>query len=313
MKDSRGNIIYIGKSKCLNKRVKSYFQFNPKSNKIKTMIFNIHDIDFVVTDTHLEAQLLECELIKKLKPIYNTQFKNDKKYVYLKVENYNKSNALSVTLDRENEHSFGPYRSRNLLLKFVDLLKNLYPLKRYGDLYNFNYSPLLINMKKEDFEENRQCLLQILSQTKYMNNFMLIIKEKMKEASSSLQFERASYYKDILMALEYLYNLNKNNILKDRKILVGDKIDDGYKLFYISDGNLVFKRKFYNLTAKNVNKFLSEVKSLKNNIDCPKSEKNNLDFKLIINNELRTNPLISTLFINESCNLKLFVNNLQKI
>ena len=71
MIDAKGNVIYIGKSKMLNKRVKTYFANNPNWDKINRMVRLIDDIDFIVTDTHLEARILECSLIKELKPIFN--------------------------------------------------------------------------------------------------------------------------------------------------------------------------------------------------------------------------------------------------
>ena len=80
MKDLNGNIIYIGKSKVLHSGVKSYFYNEHRHNKIKRMVLHIQDVDVIITDTHLEAQMLECALIKKFKPIYNKQFKNDKNY-----------------------------------------------------------------------------------------------------------------------------------------------------------------------------------------------------------------------------------------
>ena len=70
MIDAKGNVIYIGKSKMLNKRVKTYFANNPNWDKINRMVRLIDDIDFIVTDTHLEARILECSLIKELKPIF---------------------------------------------------------------------------------------------------------------------------------------------------------------------------------------------------------------------------------------------------
>ena len=94
MLDSRGNIIYIGKSKCLQNRVKSYFVASPKWEKVNRMVTMIKDIEYVVTDTHLEARLLECTLIKEHKPRFNAQMKNDQRYFFIKVENYNRYNPL---------------------------------------------------------------------------------------------------------------------------------------------------------------------------------------------------------------------------
>src|SRR5690554_855055 len=96
MLDSRGNIIYVGKSMCLRKRVSSYFTGNHRWKKVEKLVFFTADIDYIVTDTHLEARLLECEMIKKLKPVFNSQMKNDNGYVYLKVESDSRYKVLSV-------------------------------------------------------------------------------------------------------------------------------------------------------------------------------------------------------------------------
>ncbi|MCF6460194.1 UvrB/UvrC motif-containing protein [Clostridium sp. Cult3] len=310
MIDSQGNIIYIGKSKCLKKRVKSYFYTNHDFNKINQLVFNIHDIDFIVTDTHLEAQLLECKLIKKYRPIYNSQYKNDKKYVYLKIEDYNRFNSLSLTIEKENEYSFGPYRSKNILLNLIELLKKLYPIKKHLNSYKFAYNPLPSAMEKDDFEKNRQCLIEIFSQEECMKNFMSTIETNMKEASSSLHFERASYYRDTLSSIEYLYNLNKIHSPKNDRILMGEKLDDGYKLFYILDGNLILKKKFPRITVKNIEDFLSQAKALESHDNFHIDEKSNLDFRAIVSRELQVNLSKTIQITEENTDLELFINHL---
>ncbi len=310
MKDSDGNIIYIGKSKCLNKRVRSYFYNNHQWNKIKRMVFNIYDIDFIVTDTHLEAQILECALIKKIKPTYNSQFKNDKKYAYLKIEDYNKFRSLSVTQERETKYCFGPYRSKNNLLDLVDYFKNIYPIKKHENSYEFTYHPLPLTMEKNIFEENRECLIELFSEKECMIKFLLQIESKMKEASLLLQFEKASFYKDTLTILKYLSSINKSDSLKGRKILVGEKIDSGYKLFYISDENLVLKRKYPTITIQDIEEFLDQGRTVEEHITPYKNEKSNLDFKHIISTEIMSKSSKSVGFVGENFNPELFLNQL---
>lgn len=192
MKDIEGNIIYIGKSKTLKKRVKSYFYTTHKFEKINKMVFSIHDISFITTDTHLEAQILECALIKKIKPIYNSQFKNHKKYNYLKVENFNRFKPLAIVNEREGENCFGPYRSRNTLLEIIEIFKNIYPITKYEDDYEFTYKILPQPMKKETFENNKQYLIEILSIAECMMNFINRLEKKISESASKLHFEKAS-------------------------------------------------------------------------------------------------------------------------
>lgn len=312
MKDSRENIIYIGKSKCLNKRVRSYFQRNIDFNKIKQLVFNIYDIETIITDTHLEAQILECSLIKKHKPIYNSQFKNDKKYVYLTIKN-DSQNLLTITLNKENEYSYGPYRSRNTLMELVRLLRNIYPIIKGEELYKFSYHPLPINCHGNDFNENRKSLIDILSQEKSLETFLSLIKTKMEDASCQLQFERASYYRNLLSALNYLYHSNKVDITKGRKVLAGERLDDGYKLFYIIDGNLVSKKKFSKINWELIKDFLTNMEKFKSHDTTNKDEKSNLDFKTIISRELKTNLSMQIQYIDDILNLDIIIDFLNRL
>lgn len=104
MLDSRGDIIYIGKSKCLKSRVISYFANNPNWEKAKKMAPFIYDLEYVVTDTHLEAMLLECELIKRIKPHFNVSMKHDERYVYLKVGKTEQARPLYVVHTLESDY-----------------------------------------------------------------------------------------------------------------------------------------------------------------------------------------------------------------
>lgn len=148
MMDSRGNIIYVGKSICLRKRVKSYFTSNHKWSKVEKLVFFTDDIYYVVTDTHLEARLLECELIKKFKPIFNSQMKNEREYVYLKVEGNNKYKALSIVPERE-KCAFGPFRNKHRLSNIIDSLQFIYPILKTNDGYDFDLHVLPVSMNHE--------------------------------------------------------------------------------------------------------------------------------------------------------------------
>lgn len=287
MKDSHGNIIYIGKSKCLNKRVKSYFQSNHEWEKIKRLVFNIHDIDIIITDTHLEAQLLECAMIKRYKPIYNSQFTRDKNYVYLKIED-NGEKPLSITYNKGGMYTFGPYRSKYYIYDLIELLTKLYPIKRTGDSFELQYNPLPVQMNEEQFQENRLSLIDLFSNMDSLRTFLNILKAKMEEASLALHFERALQLRNIYLCLEQLYNSQNNNLTKDKDIIMGERIDDGYKLFYISNGNLILKRKFKEISIIDVKDFINRANILKNKRVSNRSEKSIMDFKSIINAELKS-------------------------
>lgn len=286
MKDFHGNIIYIGKSKCLNKRVRSYFYTSHEWSKIKRLVFNIHDINIIITDTHLEAQLLECALIKKYIPIYNSQFVRDKNYVYLKIEDCGQ-NPLSIVYDRDGQYSFGPYRNKYYIYDLIEFLRKLYPIRRVGKSFDFDYHPLPITMDEKEFKENRKSLIELFTNMASLKVFLDMLKNKMEEASLALNFERASQLRDIYLSFEHLYRAQNNNISKDREIIMGERIDDGYKLFYISDGNLILKKKFNQIWVKDVQAFINRAIILRNNRISNKSEKSLMDFKSIINKELK--------------------------
>jgi len=309
MKDSHGDIIYIGKSKCLNKRVKSYFQSTHEWEKIKRLVFNIQDIDIIVTDTHLEAQLLECAMIKKYKPIYNSQFARDKNYVYLKIED-NGEKPLSITYNKDGTYTFGPYRSKYYIYDLIDLLTKLYPIKKSGNSFEFDYNPLPVAMNEKEFQENRLSLINLFSNMDSLKVFLDILKAKMEEASLTLHFERASQLRDIYLCLEQLYNSQNNNITKDKEIIMGEKIDDGYKLFYISDGNLILKRKFKEISIEDVKDFINRANILKKNRVSNKSEKSIMDFKSIINMELKSSYYR---IVDEEFNVREFIRGLIKL
>ena len=121
MKDKYGDIIYVGKSKKLKERVKSYF-VNSKnhSRKVKRMVNNICDIDFILTDTELDALLLECEMIKKIRPMYNKLMKNHENYSYIKINKNIDYPYLQVVkeIDDNSEYS-GPISFRMDWLDFI--------------------------------------------------------------------------------------------------------------------------------------------------------------------------------------------------
>lgn len=313
MKDVQGNIIYIGKSKCLSKRVKSYFQTNHDWEKIKRLVFNIYDIDFIVTDTHLEAQLLECKLIKKYKPLYNSQFSKDKNYVYLKIEEHITANPLSLSSEKDGEYVFGPFKSRRVIYDLTELMTKLYPIKKLENSYQIQYNPLPQIMDEKDFKENRMCLIEIFSKEKCMETFLEVLEEKMKEASYSFLYERASYFRDMLSSLKYIYESQKKDISKDKSILMGEKIEKGYKLFYIYDGNLIIKRKFYTLTIKDIDEFIHQAENSKNFYNINKDEKRNMDFKTIINRELRDRTSKVIEIIDDNFHSGLFWSKLVKL
>lgn len=278
MLDSKGEVIYIGKSKNLRKRVSSYFTKSHDWVKIRKLIFLTKDFDYILCDTNLEARLLECELIKDIKPYFNSQFKNDQGYVYLKIQDKNK--PLTIVSQRE-ENTVGPFRHKHLLDNTINLLCHFFPLT------TFSYRVIPKEMSQTEFLDNKEILINLFSNAKKIEKLISELSEKMKVLSDNLQFELAVKYRDLIDNLSiiskilYRYEtIEKSEIIL--KIPVGNKL----KVFYIKEGVIFYKK----LVSKDY-----DTKNILANLpkDYPVSkldEKSYLDFRDIIYSEINILP-----------------------
>lgn len=149
MKDCAGSIIYVGKAKILKNRLKQYFTAVDKHTpKVKAMVSNIHDFEYIITDNEIEALILECNLIKKYKPYYNILLKDDKHYPYIKVtirEDYPKI-FLTRKMLRDGNKYYGPYTSSAAVREAIDMVSKLCRL------------PVCHLKMPEDMGKKRECL-----------------------------------------------------------------------------------------------------------------------------------------------------------
>ena len=299
MKDKNDGVVYIGKSKNLKSRVKSYFTKGEKPEKIIRMVHNLKDVDWIVTDTHMEAQILECAMIKKLKPIYNVQFKNHQNYFYLNVGTDSRKKPLLIYSEKQPFDSYGPYRGRSFVNQLLKQLENIYPITKASDRYIFDYSVFPIKMNDKEFLENRTSLIEILGNEKANANFISVARQKMIEASKNHRFETAKEFRDIISGLEYIYNNNlKSNYRAMKKaVVVGEEIDRGIKLFYIVSGLIILKRTYDDLTDEDIIKFKAEGKALAKIRASFTDEKRSLDFRKIVSLELQDLASKGTAFL----------------
>ena len=299
MKDKNDGVVYIGKSKNLKSRVKSYFTKGEKPEKIIRMVHNLKDVDWIITDTHMEAQILECALIKKLKPIYNVQLKNHQNYFYLNIGTDSRKKPLLVYSEKQTFDSYGPYRGRSFVNQLLKQLENIYPITKASDSYIFDYSVFPIKMNDKEFLENRASLIEILGNEKANSNFISVVRQKMIEASKNHRFETAKEFRDIISGLEYLYNNNlKSNYRAMKKaVVVGEEIDRGIKLFYIVSGLIILKRTYEDLTDEDIIKFKAEGKALAKIRASFTDEKRSLDFRKIVSLELQDLASKGTAFL----------------
>lgn len=289
MIDKEKNIIYIGKSISLRKRVRTYFVDKPKWKKVRKMAPLIDDIEYIITDTHLEARLLECELIKDIKPIFNSQFKNDKGYVYLNIRDYNIYNPIFISYDYE-EGVYGPFRRRFRVLRILESLKNLYPILKLDGKYTFAYEVFPLKMDKKTFASNKESLDHIFSNDKDFILFLEALEDKMKICSNNLQFETALVYRDIINGLNYLKgSLKEDKNLFLKKLFINIPTPKGNKFFLVSRGQILLKELFSDYNQNDIDIFIKKALSLRV-IEESEFEKSSLDFRNIIYSEVRSLP-----------------------
>lgn len=304
MLDTHGNIIYIGKSKCLEKRVKSYFVDSPKWDKVIKMVPLINDIEIVITDTHLEAMLLECKLIKEIKPYFNVQMKNDSRYVYVKVGLDHRSAPLTVVHER-GKHCYGPFRSKHVLQKMIEELKNVYPIEKDKRKYQFEYHVLPISMTDDEKEKNRIVIKELFLDARKMERFTKQLEQKMQKAATDYRFEIASKYRDILQAIQYLKSgMGRHQELLKKNILLKFEIPDGYKLIFVSKGEVLDKKFFATLTELEQKKFLENAIEKSRITLMKSSDKSNIDYRDILFSEIMNLPPESVIVLNNLSSCK---------
>lgn len=237
-KDDKGKIIYIGKAINLYNRVRSYFQ--GKSGCGDTVKFNaphfadkINSIDYVITDNEVEALVLECNLIKKNKPRYNIELKDDKSYPYIAITESHKYPRVFMTRNRNIEGAkyFGPYTSVKAIKKTLEHLRKIFKTRDCkgnnpgtrlkSPCLNYHIglcsAPCTGNISESSYKDSIECIKLFLRGKD--KTIISRIKLRMEQYSRDKNFEEASKMRDMLAAI--------NNLLKNQKIYIGgeDSLD----------------------------------------------------------------------------------------
>ncbi len=288
MYDRAGNIIYIGQSGRLRSRVFSYLT-GKKTGKIERLVQSIDSISYEVYDTGLEAKLRECELIKKLRPHFNAQYKNDRKYLYLILSIRYPSCPLRPGQER-TERSYGPFRSRRLLEELIYALQNLYPLKREKGRFVFTYHVLPEKMSPEEASENLRALERILEEKESADLFTLELEKAMVRASADLKFEQAIFYRELIVRLgRVVSHLRRRRELETATLCLRIPVDGGVKLFRIVSGKLLsIERMNDGESVPEERKYTLLADGAAGSIDL--GEKTELDFREILMTELLSTP-----------------------
>jgi excinuclease ABC subunit C len=216
MKDAQDNVIYVGKASVLRNRLRSYFGSpNGLANKIRRMVNQVADFEFIVTDTEAEALILENTLIKRYKPYYNARLKDDKTYPFLKIDLNEEFPRVYITRQVADDGAryFGPFASAGSVRHTMDLVKKLFPYRSCTKVitgkdprpcleYYINrcVAPCSGYATKEEYAEVIQQVIMFMEgHTELVADEL---REKMQQASSDLEFERAAVLRDQIRTIE---------------------------------------------------------------------------------------------------------------
>jgi len=270
MHDAKDAIIYVGKAISLKNRVRQYFQSSrDKTAKIKQMVSKIARFEYIVTDSELEALVLECNLIKEHRPRYNTMLKDDKTYPYIKVtasEEYPRI-LFSRQMKKDKNKYFGPFTSAGAVKDTIELIRKIYRIRACS------------RKLPQDMGKDRPCLYYhihqcdapcqgYISQADYQKSVkqavgflngqyepvMKYLEEKMKTASETMEFEKAIEYRDLLESVRKVAQKQKitSQSMEDRDIIAmaKDERDAVVQVFFVRDGKLIGREHFHmNLTG----------------------------------------------------------------
>ncbi len=265
MHDARDEIIYVGKAVSLKNRVRQYFQSSRnKGLKIEQMVPQIARFEYIVTDSELEALVLECNLIKEYRPKYNTMLKDDKAYPFIQVtvqEDYPRV-LFARRMKKDKSRYFGPYTSAGAVKETIDLVRKLYHLRSCSKKLPADQGkerPCLyyhIHQCKAPCqgwiapEEYRKQIDQALSFLE--GNFQEVLREltaKMEQASEELRFEDAAEYRDLIESVRRIGEHQKitgsSGTDRDVVALAVDRDDAVVQIFFIRDGKLIGRDHFY--------------------------------------------------------------------
>ena len=264
MHDERDAIIYVGKAISLKNRVRQYFQSSRnKGVKIEQMVTHIARFEYIITDSELEALVLECKLIKEHRPKYNTMLMDDKAYPFIKVtvqEDFPRV-LFARQMYKDKAKYYGPYTSAAAVKDTIDLIHKLYgirtcnrqlPKMQGKERPCLNYhihqcpAPCQGYISKEEYGESVKKALHFLN-----GNYAPILKEleeKMQQAAEEMEFEKAIEYRELLGSVKKIAQKQKitNSDMEDKDVIAmaKDREDAVVQVFFIRDGRLIARDHF---------------------------------------------------------------------
>ncbi len=264
MKNSLGEVIYVGKAKILKNRVKSYFQNSKNhSEKVRVMVKNISEFEYIVTDSEMEALILECNLIKKYSPKYNILLKDDKFYPFIKITIKDDYPRVFVTRNfaKDGSKYFGPYTNGAAVYETINLIYKIFPLRtcklairengeKVRPCLNYHikkcFGPCGGHITKEEYGKMIRDIIDVLSGKETYVTKML--KDEMERAAEELEFEKAAALRDKILSIEAI--VEKQKIFKtmegdeDFINIEQDEKDSCIQVFFSRDGKIIGREHF---------------------------------------------------------------------
>ena len=264
MKNSLGEVIYVGKAKILKNRVKSYFQNSKNhSEKVRVMVKHIAEFEYIVTDSEMEALILECNLIKKYSPRYNILLKDDKFYPFIKITVNDDFPRVFVTRNYSKDGSkyFGPYTNGTAVYETINLINKIFPLRtckllikeggeKVRPCLNYHikkcFGPCGGYISKEEYGKMINDVIDILSGKD--TTVLKVLQSEMEEASMNLEFEKAADLRDKILAIKAI--VEKQKIFKtmegdeDFINIYKDEKDSCVQVFFSREGKILGREHF---------------------------------------------------------------------
>ncbi len=265
MHDGKDEIIYVGKAISLKNRVRQYFQSSRNlSPKIRQMVSHIKYFEYIITDSELEALVLECNLIKEHNPKYNTMLKDDKSYPYIKVtvqEEYPRV-LFARRMKRDKNKYFGPYTSAGAVKDTIDLIQKIYKIRTcnrnlpkdigkerpclYHQIKQCD-APCQGYISREEYQKSIHKVMNFLNGD--YKEVLSYLQEKMMNAAQEMEFEQAAQYRDLIQSVNHISNKQKINSsgMEDQDIIALAKAQEEsvVALFFVRDGKLLGREHFH--------------------------------------------------------------------
>lgn len=261
MKNEQGEIIYVGKAINLRNRVRSYFrELKPDQAKTKALVKHITDLEYILADNELEALVLECNLIKKYRPKYNINLKDDKTYPYLKITNEPYPQVIVTRkVLKDGARYFGPYPSVNELRNSLELIRKIFPFRSCKQRTFTNdrpclnaqihmcYAPCIGRIGREEYNEMIDQIALFFEGKQ--DGLLKRLRQEMEEAAERLDFEQAARLRDQLQGLE--------QIITQQKAVLGGEDDQDViamarglnqccvQIFFIRSGKIVGRENYF--------------------------------------------------------------------